>query len=346
MLEGVMAPKNDAWAFVLGIAEGVVVGTTVSLMASRRGEKKHASTVERPVGPVVQSSGEGLRLFEPLTRRYVPIRDRQAEFGNVPASKEEVRSFLARRRGLQTRTLRPASEWPPPGGLGAGVAFRDPLLHFQDYTAVYFYLIAPPNIGRQPHADLLYMTSSNTAALGCEALLSFFGTEQFKCIFRIWDWSHPDEPDGGKFVRSLTYDELSEYLIPYSFGIDSGEGLATVCLYIVNLTRRMKGNSFQNEIYLHNHTIGTRDLVWSYPFDWPAKETTEEFWWGPIFETFPDPGAQYVLANPVGFDGTIIVQDGVEYQLSDRNSTMTIPSGNGLREIYRSVGANSGLVCA
>ena len=86
--------------------------------------------------------------------------------------------------------------------------------------------------------------------------------------------------------------------------------------------------------------------MWSYPFDWPAKDTAEEFWWGPIFETFPDPGAQYVLANPVGFDGTIVVQDGVAYQLSDQNSTMTIPSGNGLREIYRSVGTNSGLVCA
>ena len=96
------------------------------------------------------------------------------------------------------------------------MSFRDALLHFRDYTAVYFYLIAPPEIGRQLHADLLYMTSSNTAALGCEALLSFFGTEQFKCIFSDLGLGHPDEPNGGKFVKGLIYDELSEYLIPHT----------------------------------------------------------------------------------------------------------------------------------
>src|SRR6266403_2036138 len=100
--------------------------------------------------------------------------------------------------------------------------------------------------------------------------------------------------------------------------------LETVCVHIVNVTRRTNGNSFQNEVYLHNHTTGMRDLVWSYAFDWPDKNATEAFWWGPIFETFPDPGAQYSLANPLGFDKTLVVQDGVEYQIVDQDSTMTM----------------------
>jgi hypothetical protein len=341
-----MASKNCGWAVILGFAVGVVASATASWIACGRGRKQRLHAGARPIRPVVQRSGEGQSLYDPMTRTYVPIRDRRAEFRNAPASEEEVRLFIARRRGLRPRALKFDSEWPPPGGLGAGVSFRDPLLHFLDYTAVYFYLVAPPEIGHQPHADLLYMTSSNTAALGCEALLSFFGTEQFKCIFRIWDWAHPDEPDGGKFVKGLTYDELSEYLIPYSFELEFGEELNTVCLYIVNVTRRVNINSFHNEVYLHNRTTGTRDLVWSYPFDWPDKGTTQAFWWGPIFETFPEPGAQYALANPLGFNGTLILQDGMEYQLIDQNSTMTIPSGNGLRDIYRSPGSNSGLVCA
>jgi hypothetical protein len=118
-----------------------------------------------------------------------------------------------------------------------------------------------------------------------------------------------------------------------------------VCVYIANVTRRTGASTFQNEVYLQNHATGTRDLMWSYPFDWPDKATSELFWWGPIFETFPDPGAAYALTNPVGFDRTVVVQDGLAYTLTDQNSAMSLPAGNGLQEIYRSVGTNSGLVC-
>jgi hypothetical protein len=69
------------------------------------------------------------------------------------------------------------------------------------------------------------------------------------------------------------------------------------------------------------------------------------FWWGPIFETFPDPGAIYTLANPVGFDRTTLIQDGRAYTLTNQNSSLSLPAGDGLREIYRSIDTNGGLVC-
>jgi hypothetical protein len=340
-----MTERTNWWTVFLAFTAGVVTGATVTSIVNRH-RRKRLIISKQSAGPLLQGTGDGQSLFEPLTRSYVSISDRRADFGNVPATEDEVKAFLARRRLLQARGVKSLSTLPPPGGFGAGVALGDPLLHFQDYTAMYYYLVAPPTIGPQPKADLLYMTSSNTASKGCEALLSFFNTEGFNCVFRIWDWAHPDVSGGGKFVRGRPYAGLANYLIPYSFTLTSGTVLDTACVYIVNATRRINGNSFQNDVYLHNNASGTRDLIWSYAFDWPDKNAASPFWWGPIFETFPQPGSpQYTLRNPVGFDAALIVQDDFQFQLTESNSTLTTPSGNGLRVIYRSLGANSGLVC-
>jgi hypothetical protein len=298
----------------------------------------------RRVGNLLVESSESRALLEPLTRSYTKIRDAREIAGKHPAPSREVELFLRRRQQMLSDRPRISADLiPQPGGLGAGISYADSLLHFQNSTAVYFYLVAPPTIGLQTRADLLYMTSSNAASKGCEALLSFFTSGQDRCFFRIWDWAHPDLPGGGKFVKCYPYEEIQEYLIPYSFSLKSGQELDTVCIYIANVTRQTNRGSFQNEVYLQNHLTGTRDLVWSYSFDWPDKDTVAEFWWGPIFETFPNPGAQYSLTNPVGFDQTVIVQDGVQYTLTDGNSSVTTPSDDGLSVIYRS--GNHGMVC-
>jgi hypothetical protein len=337
--------EEKGWVFVFGVLVGFVAGVVTS--ALRRPVSRRASHFSRrTIDHILQEGAEGQSLYEPRTGSYVPVRDRRSDFGNVPASKDEVEKFLNQRRRLRAAKIGVLDSLPPPGGFGAGVAIGNPLLHFRDYTAVYYYLVAPPTIGNQAQADLLYMTSSNSASKGCEALLSFFKNEQFNCVFRIWDWAHPDVDGGGKFVKGRIYADLTEYLVPYRFPLDSGDELDTSCIYVVNVTTRVNGDSFQNEVYLQNHLTGTRDLVWSYSFDWPDKDNAQPFWWGPIFETFPSPGSpQYRLTNPVGFDQALIVQDGSEYQLTDAESTLTLPSGNGLHEIYRSRGLNAGLVC-
>jgi hypothetical protein len=290
------------------------------------------------------SSGKQV-LYEPMTRSFVPVRDARNLGGSHVVPRREIDLFLQHSEQRRARSTTRSVGVPPPGGLGAGVSYLDELLHFQNYTAVYFYLVAPPTIGLQSKAQLLYMTSSNTASKGCEALLSFFTDEQDRCAFRIWDWAHPDVAGGGKFIKNYVYEEIQPYLIPYRFALETGTELDTVCIYIANITRQTKGSAFQNDVYLQNHMTGTRDLIWSYPFDWPDKATSDSFWWGPIFETFPDPGALYALANPVGFDQTTVIQDGAVHTLSDQNSSLSPPANNGLEEIYRSTGTNGGLVC-
>lgn len=338
--------RFDRTSFLFGTVVGAL-GTSAAKAVAGNKQKSAAPRRVRAkaVNLPLTTAGDPPTLFEPRIASYAPVRDRRTFGGNHAAPAGEIALFRDRRRHRLATIDRPSIP-PPPGGLGAGVTFGQALLHFTEETGVYFYNLAPVSIGSQPNAQLIYMTSSNTASKGCEALLSFFSDQQYDCAFRIWDWAHPDMPDGGKFVKNYTYAELTDYLIPYRLPLDSGGELDTVCVYIANITRRLPTGAYQNEVYLHNHVTGTRDQMWSFRFDWPTKATDQSFWWGPIFETFPDPGAQYALGSPLGFDQTVIVQDGVQYQLTNQDSTMTLPVGNGLSEVYRSQDSNSGLVCS
>jgi len=341
-----MGRRVDGTSLFLGGLLGVLGTGVVSAVNRHKGTVASPSRLRRKAiaGSLIRI-GDQPAMFEPRIGSYIPIRDRRDFGGTDAAPAREVSLFLERRQKRLASSVAKLSV-PPPGGLGAGVSFGQSLQHFREETGVYFYNVAPPSIGPQPNAQLIYMTSSNSASKGCEALLSFFADQQFDCAFRIWDWAHPDVPGGGKFVKNYSYAEISEYLLPYRFPLESGEELDTVCVYIANLTRQLPSGSYQNEVYLHNHFTGTRDLMWSFQFEWPTKSTDQAFWWGPIFETFPDPGAQYALGSPLGFDETVVVQDGIQYQLTDQDSTMTVPNGNGLSEVYRSQGTNSGLVCS
>ena len=59
------------------------------------------------------------------------------------------------------------------------------------------------------NADLIYMTSSNRASKGCEALISYFKDRLYAVAFMIWDWSTAKQNDGTQFVVTMDYDELT-----------------------------------------------------------------------------------------------------------------------------------------
>jgi hypothetical protein len=285
-------------------------------------------------------------LYDPRIRSFVPTRDARAEMPGEKApapTKQEIDVFKRHRTTRSERRLNLELTAPPPGGFGAGVSFKDGQLLFKNDTRVHFYLLAPQALGGIHKADLLYMTSSNRAGRGCEALLSFFKEENFNAVFRIWDWAHPDVPGGGKFIKGLAYSELTEYLIPYEVQTGS-QLLRFMTLYIVNSTRRVAGDNWTNEVYLHNRQSGTHDLIWKYDFSWPTQPTDGTFFWGPIFEVFPN-DADYSGSNLIGFDQTLLVQDGYEEQLIDQNSALIPPPDNGLTVMYRTRDTNSGLIC-
>lgn len=356
------ARSDHGWiGFLSGLVIGGVLGAALGGTWRRRARSwrqeaaadflTHTAGNAR-TGPMRAGLAGAETLFDPRLRSRVAVRDMTAALrgsSTRPPSDAEVAIFRKHRQhfavddaatlALRTRRIDP----PPPGGLGAGVAFKPGQLLFQQATAAYYYLLAPREIGGTPQAELLYMTSSNRAARGCEALLSYFGSEQFRAVFRIWDWSTPKQANGSQFVLDLDYDALKEYLIPYELRIGSHTRTFNT-VYVISSTERTSGDTWRNDVYLHNHARGVRDRVWTHTFEWPSQSTDDPYWWGPIFETFPET-TNFGATNLLGYLDTLLVQDGMQYQLTDANSQVVIPTGNGLNVVYRSQGTNAALVC-
>lgn len=289
---------------------------------------------------VVRNSNDANILFDPLTQTHIAVQNRIGNVSpNLLPTKYEIGTFGARARRFQERTTT-LENVPSPGGFGAGVNFKADQLLFQNSTAIFFYLLIPPSLGGDPTADLLYMTSSNRASKGCEALISFFKERNYRAAFMIWDWSVPPDSEKGQFVVTMDYDQLQPYRIPLSITSNTGHGqIGFDALYIVNSTRRA-GDAWVNEVYLHNHQTGMRDRVWQHSFTWPSEQTDAPFWWGPIFETFPDDAA-YETAPPLGFADALMVQDGATRKLTVADSELKAPA-NGLQLLWQE--SNSGLI--
>lgn len=317
--------------------------------------------VRAPIpGHILETQGEVETLYDSQSGSRIRVRDIAKALASRSAHRTPPQRAVEIFRAHRDAFLKPSARAmftmpqsllrslsgervPPPGGFGAGVSFREGKLLFRESTAACYHLLAPPTIGDRPQATTLYMTSSNRASRGCEALLSYFSEENFETVFRIWDWSVPDQGATGRFVLPLTYPELAEYLIPRQ--LDSVAGpLAVNTVYVVSTTTHVDGTTWRNDVYLQNHVHGVRDRVWTNTFDWPTVQTDALFWWGPIFEVFPN-DADYGTTSPLGFLETTMIQDGIEYRLTDDDSTLRSPTGNGWDVLYRSLTDNSGLVC-
>lgn len=271
---------------------------------------------------LLKTEGEEEYFYNPQMGAHVPIRDVQDSLHEaserVPPTEEEIQAMRRHRSNL-AQSVNPTDDsksvlfdFPPPGGVGAGVFFNDGVFSFREETAIFWYVIAPPTLGGNPQ-PLLYLTSSNHAAEGCEALVSY--QYERKGVFRIWDWATPEQSDGSQFVRALSYDDWGDYDITYEMG---GEVHHT--LYIANWTKRISGTSWKNEVLLFNSRTRTYDRYYrsEQPFVWDPPDEKKYLGWGPIIETFEP--YNYGTTNRVGYAEALLVQDGRQYTLTSRNS--------------------------
>jgi hypothetical protein len=272
-----------------------------------------------------QMQDDGPRLYDPRQRGYTKIRDRRKEAKEIskayrPTARER-KLFIKRRVELQKqRDLRLASralttvddDKPPvPGGWGNGVFFRDSELLFSQSSANYNYIIAPPTLGGNI-AKYFYLTATNRAGRGCEALVSYHRAD--KPLFRVFDFAKYLTGQDA-FVVSIPYDEWGGYKLTYNIS-----GQDHDALYIINATYWLGDNNWRNDVYLHNGDTDTKDRVWSHDFEWtPDENERNSHSWGPILETF---AKDYGETNTVGFAEALLVQDGAEHQLVDANSYM------------------------
>ena len=273
------------------------------------------------------------------------VRDRlhPAVIGGSEPSPSEIEAFLQHHSQLLRSTPPHPSNLQALGFYTCGVSFNAGELIFEHSTEIAFSAAIPEQLGSVPGAQLLYVTASNRASRGCEALVSYPNDSEFRAAFRVWDWASPKQADGSRFVVSLDYETLGEYLMPYELETGDVHHEFNV-IRILNQTSRLDGDVWSNDVFLGNQVRGVNDHVWHYEYQWPQKQRDELLWWGPMLEAFPDE-ADFGATPLLGFLDTVLTQDGARRVLDSSNSILTLPTSNGLESVYHTLDTNSGMLC-
>ena len=157
-------------------------------------------------------------LLDPESNEYKRIVNTESEIARLTAINERdyefERLFEERRTAeraahktigneCQTRSI----TQPVPGGVGYGAFYTSSFQY--DYvsgTRLSYDIICPSTAGGDL-SSYLYLTGMNRAALGVEALVSYY--LQNSLHFEVYDWA---KPDGSRWVVNLSGSQLNNYL--------------------------------------------------------------------------------------------------------------------------------------
>jgi len=226
-------------------------------------------------------------------------------------SASETRTFLQHRYQMLGESLFTLGRFPAARGDGKRVVLKSGTLDFTDSTAIHYYILAPRVLGGTS-SDVLFLTSSNRASKGCEALVSYEGGRE--AVFRIWDWATPPDADDERWVFCLGHKDWGDYELDYPL-----VGISHKALYVENTTRKLVEGWWANEVSLLNKVTDSLDMVWRFEFPW-SPSGNKHFDWGPFIETS---AADYGETNYVGFAETRMVQDNATWPLTKLNSQIT-----------------------
>jgi hypothetical protein len=256
------------------------------------------------------------------------IRDRRAQFTamsrSVPAKRGSARAFLASKlamllrrpgiteqqraageamlaRKLGTKARAALDKEQPGGGVGYGMFYTDDFrAAFARGTSLYYEIVCP-NLPGGNVDDYLYLTATNRAQKGVEALISYAGQNDTR--FSIFDWARPAQiRKDPRWQIDVKLAKLTAYLrrtIAHGFSVQA--------LFVQNSTVEIGTRKWRNEVLLHNRAANLWDLA--YRFDYPS--TTEEQQqnsdvgsWGPIVETRRE---NYSNTERLGFLNTMLI---------------------------------------
>jgi len=176
---------------------------------------------------------------------------------------------------------------PTPGGVGYGLfytpAFKTAWGRGTSFSCDY---VCPSPPGGNVNT-WLYLTATNRAGLGVEALVAYNG--QGTPQFMVFDWARTDH-----WQTNIPFTSLGNYLTT-----TSAHGYPYPTLPVWNSTWMIGQDQYRNQALLYNHVRGGWDLV--YQYDYSATDAQQKSgWigsWGPIVETFQ---SVYVNTNPMG----------------------------------------------
>jgi hypothetical protein len=243
-----------------------------------------------------------------------PPRDVRAEFAEKSPpgrdQEESVRAFIQAKwdmlRGDTTfdprirelvyadfaQRVRDGAKIPPvPGGEGFG-AFYTPGFKtaFNRGTSLYWHAICPTRPGGNV-STYLYLTATNRASHGCEALVHYNG--QTDAHFSVYDWSLPESD---KWRTDIAFPKLGDYL-----GEEAILGEIRQTLPIWNSTYEIfeveqetaeeipnPTVRWRNDVLLYHHEEKRWHLIYRNDYFATRSRQRSSFVgsWGPLVETF------------------------------------------------------------
>ncbi|WP_300164041.1 hypothetical protein [Solidesulfovibrio sp.] len=294
----------------------------------------HDAAPPFPGDPTLAAPEDCTGHFQEITRENpVPEDAKQAFIANRfqmmashPAlsaeEKQSAHDLLAVRPGGPAAATRPV-----PGGVGYGMFYTDAFRNAFDLgTKLQFLYLCPPKPGGNV-TTWLYLTATNRASHGVEALVCYNGQQAMS--FLVYDWAQPVEP----WQVSIPYGNLLEYFATIGIRGQTYPGLA-----LENATFQVQPGTWRNTVSLYNTVRGGYDLVYS--FDYAATEAAQKAgWvgsWGPIVETFQD---SYAHTEPMGAFLTNLLSQGPSGtwgspHLLSANDATARDDGKGFKRIF------------
>jgi hypothetical protein len=231
------------------------------------------ATLATPVGEAFRTAFLRSKLRTASTH---PVLD-------IAAQDRAVQS-LVERLGPQARGM---LAQPAPGGIGYGV-FYTPTFKtgWGNATAVICDFVCPTLPGGNINT-FLYLTATNRAALGVEALVAYDG--QRRPHFEVFDWARPDH-----WQTNIPSSALEKYLS----GLSS-HGHPYLVLPVWNSATLVDADRYRNQVLLYDQVRGGWDLI--YQYDYGATDSQQKSgWvgsWGPLVEAFQP---RYMRTNQLG----------------------------------------------
>lgn len=226
-------------------------------------------------------------LFDPGTGKYVPVCNVEKEISAITAEcepDEEFEELFEQKRKMQkelasetARVNTLNSSAPVPGGVGYGVFYNSNYQsNFTTGTTIAHDIVCPTTPGGDVNT-WLYLTSTNRAAKGVEALIRYYGQEDIR--FRVYDWARPEED---RWQVTMMYSQLVPYLTKKTIN-----GVSRQCVTVQNVTVQVSATQWKNVVYLMNYSTGNYDSIYSYVYTATLVDQRDSHYgsWGPIVET-------------------------------------------------------------
>ena len=256
-------------------------------------------------------------ILHTVENKLYPVRNVEKEIMEMSNSsavtpKDVAFTKVFRERRLGATETQSASVPSPSSAsvtkAGYAMVYENSFRHAFTYgTGIQYTIINPITTGGGV-TDYLYLTTTNRAAMGCEALVSYHDNSS-PLSFQIFDWSLSTP----SFIVTLSYAQLSNYLHTITAG-----GATRQCLRVLNRTYSLSNSVWANVVYLYAPSGGYFAQIYSRSYAATRNDQTGigAYHWGPTVET-----AQSSFPNTTGTFGFADTQLEVRDQNDNWSST-------------------------